>query len=244
MTKVNHKRFDLNTKIDFIYYLRFLIVAVDKRLRGLKQHLNELKRDMERLGVAEYSQRKIPAYVYERHNDALQYAPGYLLNLIGDHSESAASYKKFREIAERRISRGADWSLPKLSDEIKDAIKRLNNARNWGLHVPESLINAQIESAREVYGIDARAEALTNPELIKVNFFTYFNSEWLLSLYHSEMSNYEEFRNVYQQMKRDYSSLVGSSVRIEPVHHDLRPFEDEILIPQTSFLMQNRKFKN
>jgi hypothetical protein len=55
---------------------------------------------------------------------------------------------------------------------------------------------------------------------------------------------YQGYSKVFQQMKKDYSKIIGKSIEIIPKYvEQLRPFTEDFAIPQISFEMQNKKYK-
>jgi hypothetical protein len=49
---------------------------------------------------------------------------------------------------------------------------------------------------------------------IQIGYFTYVNRDVLLNLYNGCCSCYEDSKKIIQSMKKDYSSLIGESVKI------------------------------
>lgn len=227
----NFKRFQLDKKDDFIMYLRHLIIAGDKLKKRFKTYLDQLDEIIVQHNLREDPNKKVLSRYYNENNDKINGVYATILNLIGDRTETAMSYKKFRELAERR-----DFGLTDLNEQLKEDLKMFNHARNWGLHIPESILNARLELAAE--GV---AELHENPLYVPV--FTYYEGKWLIDLHRSHINVLTAIDRVFQQMKRDYSVLIEESMRLQRIQYDVRKFEGEIDIPRISFEMQLKKYK-
>ncbi|MCT4593198.1 MAG: hypothetical protein N4A57_02840 [Anaeromicrobium sp.] len=241
MSKENHKIFSLETKEDFIIYLSELIILVQMKLTILKRYLEQLEKEIEICGLDQNHNVKISPNVYQEYRDKLMNTQNYLLNLVGDETKTAMSYKKFRKILEKK-SKSIGIEFDKLKEELQALIIKANVSRNWSMHVPESLLNAQMEYDTEESGEDIRKFILDNVNPIGIPHYEYYEGKWLLDLYENSKLSYEGTRMIHQQMKKDYSKLIGESVRILPVINEIRTFK-QINIPKISMDMQLRKYK-
>lgn len=133
--------------------------------------------------------------------------------------------------------------IEELSEEIKEILAQLNNNRNWSSHIPESLIHAQFEAA-EKYGFESGEEDIINkPNPITIYMYRRYKKEWILSLIDEAYRLHEVYSKIFQQMKKDYSRLVGQSVEIITEYQiSDRPFEEDFAVPVISMQMQTKKY--
>lgn len=237
----NLKIYSLESKENFLLYLRRLIRSTYAEMKTLKIYTSELKDFIEKNEYNENPTAKINPKVYINYNDKINNVTGTLLNLIGDHTNSAMSYKKFRAIAKRKMDNGLDLGLKDLSKEIDDILTQINVDRNWSLHIPESLFTAELEIADKMR-LDGHISYIKPDSTIRIVEFDYYEAAWLTDFLRETENLTEAFSKVFQQMKRDYSILVGESVRIEISRVDVRPIKD-MDIPKMSMKIQNREYK-
>lgn len=233
------KRYDLETKENFALYLKELIILTHRNIMIYKRYIKELRRIVEESDYQNCPNEKINPYLYIDMNNKISAVDDDLLNLIGDETKMAMSYKKFRSLAKKRMEKGLDLCLSDLSDEIKMILNKINELRNWCHHIPESMFTARLELTTKLIE-DGEAEMVSNP--IIISDFSYYEAAWMTSLLMSHENSYDEFSKVFQQMKKDYSILIGQSMRIEYRIDEVRLIED-LSIPDISLKIQQRKYK-
>lgn len=212
--KKNMKQFKLENELDFVIYLQELIVRTYKCIQKQKRYLLKLSNYIQKVvdenngkGIKEI---KIKYEDYSEFVDMLSGVESYVVNLIGDCTTSAMSYMKFRKMALKRNKKDANKiRIRNLNENVDFLIKDFNRIRNWQNHVPESLLLAEIKLIKEG-GLLPHSE---NP--IIINEYQYCTMEYIQDLYDSSYSFYKGVRVVHQSMKKDYSSLIGESMRIE-----------------------------
>lgn len=141
-------RFSLVNKTDFQVYLHELITRTDKCLLSEKKYLNELSeviKSIKMQNVDIESNEIIVEYsVYQLYYHLLQGLHTYLFNVIGDNTGTAMSYKKYRDLVEKKKKNKAlSFEIYDLTDEQRSTLKLFNTLRNWSSHVPESLLTAE-----------------------------------------------------------------------------------------------------
>lgn len=240
MGREDLKNYDLETKENYIIYLKELIILTHKHMMSHKRYIMELNDILEKNNYKEFPTAKIDEIVYEDINDKISNVSNKILNLLGDQTKTAMSYRKFRILAQKRMEKGLELGLQDLSKEIWTRIDEFNNWRNWGLHVPESLLTARLEFMNEEI-TSGRAE-VPPKKIITIAKFDYYEARWLISLQEEAKNAHNCYSQVFQQMKKDYSMLVGESMRIEYVRYDVRPTSD-LNIPRVSMKIQQRKYK-
>ncbi|EHK2440915.1 hypothetical protein KCL46_000936 [Clostridium perfringens] len=209
----NEKIKVIENKKDAIIFLNQLIILTDKRMMRLKRAVKDLEKFL--LTHTE-DDTKIPTDVYHRYSESIECTSNYLLNLLGDETKTAVSYKLFRNILEKQTKKGQlDFQLDKLEPEIVTLLNEIRNMRNWSHHVPQSLFNSQIEYMEKVSKIPpSLVEAQFSQSDIYVLTWEYHEIDWLKELHEKSIQNYEMFSKVFQRMKKDYSKLIGKSIRI------------------------------
>lgn len=235
------KGFPLVYKEDFIYYLRDIINTTARYLIRLKRYVKELEEFIETQSLNDDNSKMASTIEYESFFDKIRHVETVLMNLIGDKTKQALSYNKFREIADKRMSKGLELNLEKLSDEMKKDLNRFNNWRNTNLHIPLSLLT----STREL----AEQRVAENPELfghvpnnpIYVDQYEFQYASLFLMMLNSSKEFYEISRGMHQQMKRDYSKLIGESVSIILDRKKVMTIEDHITVNQMSNEKNRRK---
>lgn len=214
MKKKELKQFNLEEKLDFTVYLQELIARTDKSLLKLKKYRDELETEIIEFKKIEKAGKK-NEFNYERYSryvDLIDSPTSYLLNLIGDQQKTSISYAKFRSLIDKRKKRGSlKVEVRDIDEEIEYYLSDLNRMRNWYNHVPESLLLSEISMIKEgklnVHSI--------NP--IQVNYFESCEIDVIEDLYETSTSFYNVCRKIHQSMKKDYSSIIGESVKIQRV---------------------------
>lgn len=214
MKKQDLKQFKLEEKIDFTVYLQELICRTDKSLLKLKKYIDELEIEIIEFKKIEKAGRKndFNYELYSRYVDLIGTPTSYLLNLIGDQQKTSISYAKFRSLIDKRQKRSPfKVKVRDIDEEIEYYLSDLNRIRNWYNHVPESLLLSEISMIKEG---KLNGHSI-NP--IQVNYFESCEIDVIEDLYETSKSFYNICRKVHQSMKKDYSSIIGESVKIQRV---------------------------
>lgn len=238
----NYKYFALEKKEDFIEYLLFLIRHTQIYMKQYKRYLKEMEQIIEKMGLRENPLKKIEPELYEDFRNKISTPGDKLLNVLGDETKSAISYRKFRVIVKRKMKKNnLNIGLEELPEEIWNILKELNISRNWGLHIPESLLVAEIE-IRKMCEKEKGIVYKRNYNPIKNTVFNYYEGGWIVDLYEECTKLHSGFSIVFQQMKRDYSKLIGESMRMENAVFDVRPLQD-MNLPKISTSIQRGEYK-
>lgn len=231
------KRFELNDKSDFIIYLHELITRTYKCIRLEKIYLERLSnyidaRIKENPNI-DIKEIKVKEEVYHEFLHLLSSMDSYILNLIGDHQEVSMSYKKFRDLISKKKRKGKlDFEIRDLDESTANYINEFNKLRNWINHVPESLLMSEIKLIQEG---ELRGHTV-NPIIININ--NYYTLEYLQDLYITTKKFHEIAIKIHQSMKKDYSSLIGESMRIELNFRDIPTVVKETSIAKLSAQIQ------
>lgn len=220
----DEKVFILDSKENAIIYLKDLITSTYIVLRTYNRYLKDLNELIEKHDLKGVKKKKMSADIYIDYNYKIQNAASTLLNLIGDHTKDAMSYKKFRYDIDK--NNNLNLGLKELDSDMKELLKEFNNCRESGLHIPEALLIEQIETIEK--SINKECNGVKYNNLIKIVEAIYYEGEWFIDLYNETKHMATGFSKVLQQMKRDYSILIDETMRIEVKQIELRPFIDMI----------------
>lgn len=232
------QRFELSSKEDFIKYLWFLTRACFLAIDTHRSYLDQLKAAIKERGLETQPNSRVPVRVYREFTDKIGSISCHLMNLMGDHSDKAASYKKFRYEANKKNAE-LDLKLPPLNEEVSRMLNEMNVNRNWSLHVPESLITSEFEVRKSILKKTGLAMYF-NP--IYISNHLYYDGRYLTSLRDENQTGRQYFTTIFQQMKKDYSILLGQPIKIEWDEKEIRPFED-ILSIEMSSQVQRKKYE-
>ncbi|AXM89396.1 hypothetical protein CI793_09620 [Anoxybacillus ayderensis] len=196
--------------------------------------------------------KPIPFYKYAEIRDKLEFVNLRLLNLIGDKTKEAVSYAKFRKTAEkleeRLLKEGKESiiQLDNLSTDIQQKINECYKARNYVAHWADTKFIAQkeyrtsqLKEFEQIFEVDF---INSHKHIIMVNRYEYVDIEWLFELYVAYKKNQKIYSSIFQQMRRDYTKMVGKPTEITPIQGKVLPFNFS-LISQQSVDMQFKKDK-
>ena len=235
------KQFKLITKKDFEIYLAELIVRTQANLKIHKRYLDRLNNyigSIER-DRAQGISKKVDNEIYEEYVDLLSRRFCYILNLMGDRQETSLSYYKFRQMIKRYKNRKTlEFEIRDIDEEIDKLLKEFNLQRNWQNHVPESLLTSTIK----MMGHDIREDqTVINPLIIKE--FNYCTLELIKDLYNGQVVFYDQTMKVLRSMKKDYSCLIGETMKIFTEYadgeKDLARFEVNTISAQVQGITPN-----
>ncbi|PGL82602.1 hypothetical protein CN931_14455 [Bacillus sp. AFS054943] len=227
---MSNKSFSLQSKNDYIVYLRFLIISSYKSLSSYKKYLSQTEAIIADKKLKERPDSVISHDTYEESRAKLLFVANKLLNIYGDHSNYGMSYKKFREKVKKAKTLALE--LPNLDEETKTHLNNLNSMRNWGNHIPESLLISALEISPSLH------EPPFSP--FTITMFEKCSGQWLISLYEESLRNIELYQNIHAQMMLDYTALIGEFPVILPINPGVRNLDD-LEIPTTSWNIQQSK---
>lgn len=209
----NSKLKNIETKKDAIIYLNQLITLIDKRMKRFKRGIRDIKDKIDSLNV---EAKKIETDEYQRLAEAIESTSLYLFNLFADETKTAVSYKQFRKVMEKKVKRGqVEFELDEIDKEILDLLAYFRDQRNWSHHVPQSLLISQINYFNNVMNYPEKlTEMHFSSSDIYILTWQYHEIGHLYELYSSADEIYKDFVRVFQRIKKDYSKLVGTSVKL------------------------------
>lgn len=197
------KQFSLTSKKNCCIYLMRIISSCELGMDKLKDYNKQLKKQVESYRGA----KLVPWKLYGEMTDKSYNVIGYLVNLLGDSQASSISYFKYRSYIKKQVDRGNnDIPLYIASEKMEELLKEFNKKRNWLNHVPESLLVAEmseVDSGNMEFSMDP-------VEIVHYNYVTFEKFE---HLYLSNVEFYEDARSLIQVAKREYSMLMGKTVK-------------------------------
>ena len=129
---------------------------------------------------------------------------------------------------DKKHSQGCEeFKLEPLDKDMIELLDAMREQRNWGHHVPQSLFASQENfMVNEQKTSKKQFENFFSGDEVYISIWEYHEIGWLINMYASSKIAYENFRKVFQRMKKDYSSLIGSHMRIRRVKEpNARPFQ-------------------
>ncbi len=214
----------INNKKDAIIFLNQMIVLTDRRMMRLKNAINDTKKLLEKYNDKD----KIETTIYQAYAERIECLTGYLCNIFGDETKNAVSYRQFRKIIDKKESQGnEEFKLEPLDKETIDLLDSMREQRNWGHHIPQSLLASQENfMVNEQKGGKKLFENYFTSDEVYVSLWEYHEIDWLINLYASSNMAYENFRKVFQRMKKDYSVLIGKTMRVRRCEEpQARPYQ-------------------
>ena len=205
------KQFSLKSKEECIVYLQNIIAIGVKTLDNHKRVIKELEEI-----ISQYKpDENIPVEIYDGMLNKISGIEYYMLNLWGDGQASSISYFKFRNLVEKLNKKyKLNIELYIMNEEEEKILKKFNLLRNWGNHIPESLLTSEIEMIKQ-----GKAFGHTkNP--IEVCFYKYVTYDYMEDMLNGGILLHKEAKRMLQCAKKDYSLLIGESVRINKIYTD------------------------
>lgn len=168
------KQFSVKTQSNCITYLQKIIATSELCLQRLKTYNLKTK---EIIGQYKIGSR-IPQEIYEVEQDKTSSVMCYLLNILGDGQKTSISYFKYRQLVEKLIKQNVEGvGLVPIMEDTKQLLDDFNKLRNWQNHIPESLLNSEIELIK-----DGKLLPHTmNP--IELNLSLYVTYDYMKDLY-------------------------------------------------------------
>lgn len=238
---MNNKKIKaIENKKDAIIFLNQIIILVDKRMMRLKRSILDLEEELKNY---DENVKIIRTDIYHRHSERIECLSNYLFNLFGDETKTAVSYKQFRNIIEKKVRQGhQEFQLDELESDIVNLLNEFRDMRNWSHHVPQSILNSQLDYMKEQAGLPSDfVDFNFSYEIIVVLTWEYHEIAWLYELHNNISIQYQKFSKVFQRMKKDYSKLIGTSVRIIREQQSTPRPNDFRLIAENSYLINTGK---
>ncbi len=168
---------------------------------------------------------KIKYYDFKSIGDKLNTPKLTLTNLIGDRTKDAVSYLGFRDRINKYNNQcGSEKiQLQELDEEKRRILNKFNNVRNYEHHITDAKF-IEWKNYREK---QIQKSPLTEwpSNIISINTYDFVEAWWLFDFYHINKNFKKDIKIVIQQMKKDYSKLIGKSIEIRKNQIDTLPIE-------------------
>ncbi|MCB5235891.1 hypothetical protein [Niallia circulans] len=227
------KAYTFNNKEDFIYYLRDILILATKNISNYERKIKDLGNFIEGRNLIERPKRVVSSEIYEDYRSMLGYTGNYLSNLFGDAAEYGCSYRNYRKNVKKK-AKELEIEYITFTQEQETNLNEITSARNWGNHVPVSLIHSTKDKA---FGekIDTRIP-------IFVPIFEKYQGMWLVDLYNSNYANLSRYKDVFKLVVEEYEKLIGNNCIIFEKSVPVRDMSD-LIIPIISSGIQNKEIK-
>ncbi|HEF5707173.1 TPA: hypothetical protein SAX33_000792 [Bacillus cereus] len=274
MVKVTYS---FETKRDFIDYLGSIVEKLQKYLWRIKHYNKNLKTIcldkykeaypnisdispkmlIDLINHEEYSSKKeifkpIPYYKFMKLDDSVNFVNLKILNIIGDRTKEAASYRKFLDQIKEYNKKQDPENLIQLSDlsqNLNELLNQCYKSRNYKAHIGDSVLisqneyrKKQLDDYTQQTGLNVTRMKEQTKHVVIVNRYEYADIDWLFGLYLTTNNNIDLYTTIFQQIRRDYSKLVGEKTIIEPFPNRILPY-NYAKITNDSIAMQFTKPK-
>ena len=212
---MNNKIFNLTNREDYIYYLSEIIID----FITYKNRLLMYQLEMSDLIEKNKDKKIIEIYLYQSISDRIKSLFYYIFNLIGDETKLAISYRKFRKrFYKNRVHLGL--RIEDLSEEYKQILNNFNKHRNWGLHIPESLIVQKKNFLKIDYAFINKYK-----KNIAVPHYEFFEIEYLEKLNEETIEILSELGKLEKKIFEDYGLLVNEPFEINIEMQQVKPYK-------------------
>ncbi|MYL35634.1 hypothetical protein GLW05_18825 [Pontibacillus yanchengensis] len=123
----------------------------------------------------------------------------------------------------------------KLTQDQEEELNSVTTSRNWGSHVPSSLVHSTYKKA---FNIEVDID-----KPIFITEFKNYQGIWLTSLYEESFKNLQGYKGLFELVKKDYEKLTGNPCIIKCNEYPVRDISD-LKIPKISYAIQKKEIKN
>lgn len=198
------KVFDFSTKEDLIMYTSLTLELAIRHLDRHKRYVKELEKLI-------LENDKIKYKEYKEIEDKLFSPQNYLLNLFGDNSKNSASYLRIRKVMKEKKE---EFNLDYIEHDQKtrEILNSLYSIRNYEHHFTDSKMME--------WGLYRKKLLLTMSHInwpseeIVINYSEFVDKKFVVNNNEAAKEMQDCFKKLLQLMKKDYSSMVGKSVKI------------------------------
>nr|WP_323410914.1 hypothetical protein [Oscillibacter sp.] len=244
------KKYEFNDDRDFIIFLSLLIEITYKYLRIYDNHFHELE-EFTRSNTGEelfklissenfdlikfrfnkkYEKKpkinKINYWKYKSLEYQLLTSRNLLLNAFADRTSNGVSYWRFRKEFQKRKSDDENClKLTEFDENIRSIFNDLSSSRNYEHHLTDAKF-IEWRKYREKQLSLSPIKFRWPSENIQIGLSDFVDLRYLLSTYLASKELQNCFKQLLQYMKKDYSKLIGTTMRIEVENVDILAFED------------------
>ena len=234
------KVYEFNTVDDFIVFLNLLIEIAIKHLRRYDKYFKELEQftfqklkdasidlnfieefDAEKLlddkeNFIKGIHYKINYWEYKELEDKLFTPQNLLLNVFADRTSNGVSYWRFRKEYSKKAKQDSqfDFNLMEFDESVRAMINDLASARNYEHHLTDAKFIEWRKYREDQLSMFKNPKLIWPTENITIDFNEFLEIGYLIGLYLVSKEFIEYFKKLLQYMKRDYSKLIGKSIKI------------------------------
>ncbi len=210
----NMKRYKLDCHDDYIFYLMEILIDVTQYKKRLTFYHSEIGSILD----SNPDSKIIESTFYESISDKIRSVLFYLFNIIGDETKNTVSYRRFRKILYKNQG-NLGIVISRLPEDTLSILKSFNQYRNWGLHIPESLLIGK----RKLFKIDS--EFINTLKLnIPLPTYQYYEIKFLQCLFDEVESVLTSVQHVEEYIMQDYKALVGKEFSMYPDIQQVKPY--------------------
>jgi hypothetical protein len=238
------KVYEFNNVNDFIIYLSLLIELTIKHYRRFNSYFKELEKytfkkfneitevsfeEIKEIGIESLLEKneiylknkdkvELKYVDYKNIEDKLFTPKKLLLNAFADRTSNGVSYWKFRKEIEKKSKNNKefDFGLQEFDENMRYIINELSSARNYEHHFTDAKF-IEWRQYREQQINDSLKQGFYNKwpsENIEIYVYEFLDIELLWQLYFTSKESNESFSQLLQQMKKDYSKLIGKQMSV------------------------------
>lgn len=173
---------------------------------------------------------KIKFYDFKSFEDKLNTPKLILANLIGDRSKNAVSYLGFRDRIDKFNKTFGDKKieLQELDENKKRILNDLNKSRNYEHHITDAKFiewKNYREKQLQLFLQEMSTVVKWPSNEIVVDKYEFVEIEWLMQLYSANKNFKDNIETILQQMKKDYSKLIGENIQVTQKQKDILPLK-------------------
>lgn len=216
------KVFEFLTKEDLIMYTSLILELAIRHMDRYNRYIKELEEFI-------VENEKISYREYKEIEDKLFTPQNHLLNLFGDNSKNAASYLRIRRIMKEK-KEVFNLNYIEHDQDTREILNSLYRSRNYEHHVTDSKIME--------WGLYRKRQLSTMPHIdwpteeIKINYSEYLEKESVVHNHKAAKKMQDDFKKLLQFMKKDYSLMIGKSMRVSRVTRSVANTTDLIQISE------------
>ena len=238
MRKANYKNFNFNKKEDYLYGLYFVISTAYDGIKKYKRHIKELSEYQ--IKIIQEKCEYIDSSIYQEWMDRHQNTMHLLLKCFVDNTSTGFSYVMFRQMIARSTYAKL---LPEQPETIKKDLEELRDVRNWTFHFAQSDIVANKEIFLQSVPQELRKSVIYNLNPIVIEEYSKVSAVYIDSLRCAMERRLKVFTEIFEQMKIDYESVLGTEVSI--VERPIKLLEyghNDFAMAQLSMAMQKKQY--
>lgn len=211
--------FEMKEKEDALFYLKELILISQMKLDRMKDYIKEMKNIIEE----KEEEGKIKSRIYENYNDKMAACSNYIKNMYLSNDKLDISYYKFRNDI---LNSDIDVSLEDVDFKlIKTELDQIFDLKgNWKLRLDKRALDVTLNAFNEMKSTNPYISLIDENGNLPVFYYEYYKIDIFKELYQNSKDFYDYASTFKQKMKRDYSKILGKSLRINRTYNNYRQY--------------------